>query len=298
MHGIRAKPSKSVRIPPTPTHLPCSATCPQSLIAPPASGPAVRRGWLEGRPENAGKRGSDGYVEVSWPEALDLVANELRRVHAEAGPRAIFGGSYGWSSAGRFHHAQSQIHRFLNVLGGYVRSFNTYSSGAAMVIIPHVLGPYDSFDRKSVTWDAIERSSELIVAFGGMAVKNTDVHGGGISQHVVRPALNGARARGARFVLISPLKDDIATDLAAEWLPASPEPMSPSCSRSLLCSSKRGGMTGSFLTAIRQAIHASRLICWDTRMASRRTRNGQPASAVSLPTRLWIWHAAWRTSEP
>ncbi|MBY5637560.1 molybdopterin-dependent oxidoreductase [Rhizobium leguminosarum] len=184
--------------------------------------PAVRRGWLEGKPDNAGKRGSDGYVEVSWPEALDLVANELRRVHTEAGPKAIFGGSYGWSSAGRFHHAQSQIHRFLNVLGGYVRSVNTYSSGAAMVIIPHVLGPYDSFDRKSVTWEAIERSSELIVAFGGMAVKNTDVHGGGISRHVVRPALSGARARGARFVLISPLKDDITGDLDAEWLPVTP----------------------------------------------------------------------------
>ncbi|MBY5768345.1 molybdopterin-dependent oxidoreductase [Rhizobium leguminosarum] len=184
--------------------------------------PAVRRGWLEGKPDNAGKRGSDGYVEVSWPEALDLVANELRRVHTEAGPQAIFGGSYGWSSAGRFHHAQSQIHRFLNVLGGYVRSVNTYSSGAAMVIIPHVLGPYDSFDRKSVTWEAIERSSELIVAFGGMAVKNTDVHGGGISRHVVRPALSGARSRGAHFVLISPLKDDIASDLDAEWLPVIP----------------------------------------------------------------------------
>lgn len=108
--------------------------------------PAVRRGWLEGGADNAGKRGSDGYVEVSWPEALDLVAHELRRVHAEAGPRAIFGGSYGWSSAGRFHHTQSQIHRFLNVLGGYVRSVNTYSSGAAMVIIPHVIDLLDPSD--------------------------------------------------------------------------------------------------------------------------------------------------------
>ncbi len=55
-----------------------------------------------------------------------------------------------------------------------------------------------------------------------MAVKNTDVHGGGISRHVVRPALRSARARGARFVLISPLKDDIAADLDAEWLPVIP----------------------------------------------------------------------------
>jgi len=59
-------------------------------------------------------------VEVEWDEALDLVAGELNRVKAAHGNRAIFGGSYGWSSAGRFHHAQSQIHRFLNSFGGYV----------------------------------------------------------------------------------------------------------------------------------------------------------------------------------
>ena len=184
--------------------------------------PAVRRGWLEGAAGNAQNRGADDYVEVSWPTAVDLVATELRRVYGDFGPRAVFGGSYGWSSAGRFHHAQSQIHRFLNVLGGYVRSVNTYSSGAAMVVIPHVLGPYDHFDRKSVTWDAIGRSSELVVAFGGMAIKNADVHGGGISAHIVRQTLNSASARGARFVLVSPLNDDFPVELNAQWLPIVP----------------------------------------------------------------------------
>jgi biotin/methionine sulfoxide reductase len=184
--------------------------------------PAVRRGWLNRTAGNAQTRGADDYVELDWPEAIDVVAEELQRVYGGFGPQAVFGGSYGWSSAGRFHHAQSQIHRFLNVLGGYVRSVNTYSSGAAMVIIPHVLGPYDHFDRKSVTWDAIERSSELVVAFGGMALKNTDVHGGGISSHIVRQKLNGAGARGARFILVSPLKDDFPDELKAQWLPIIP----------------------------------------------------------------------------
>jgi len=45
---------------------------------------------------------------VSWDEALDLVAGELGRVKRDFGNQAIFGGSYGWASAGRFHHAQSQ----------------------------------------------------------------------------------------------------------------------------------------------------------------------------------------------
>lgn len=184
--------------------------------------PAIRRGWLEGQPDHALKRGADEYVEVSWQQASELVAKELQRVYRDFGPQAVFGGSYGWSSAGRFHHAQSQIHRFLNVLGGYISSVNTYSSGAAMVIIPHVLGPYDSFDRKSVTWEAIERSTELVVAFGGMAIKNADVHGGGISRHVVLPKLFGAQKRGASFVSVTPLKDDFPADLNAEWLAVTP----------------------------------------------------------------------------
>ena len=84
--------------------------------------PAVRKSWLEKGPGAASdKRGQEPFVELPWDEALDIVANEIKRVRETHTNRAIFGGSYGWSSAGRFHHAQSQVHRFLNALGGYVR---------------------------------------------------------------------------------------------------------------------------------------------------------------------------------
>ncbi|WP_163021321.1 molybdopterin-dependent oxidoreductase, partial [Pseudomonas viridiflava] len=84
--------------------------------------PAVRRSFLEqagGQSESRGElRGQEPFVEVSWEVALDLVARELKRVRQAHGNQAIFGGSYGWGSAGRFHHAQSQLHRFLNCIGG------------------------------------------------------------------------------------------------------------------------------------------------------------------------------------
>src|SRR5271170_1733955 len=57
--------------------------------------PAVRKGWHEGR----GRTGSDEFLEVSWDTALGLVAGELSRVRERFGAEAIFGGSYGWSSA-------------------------------------------------------------------------------------------------------------------------------------------------------------------------------------------------------
>ena len=81
--------------------------------------PAVRRSYLERFNDHPALRdphlrGNEAFVEVPWDVALDLVATELSRVKGEHGNKAIFGGSYGWGSAGRFHHAQSQLHRFLN----------------------------------------------------------------------------------------------------------------------------------------------------------------------------------------
>src|SRR5262249_59064312 len=84
--------------------------------------PAVRKSWLEQGPGAfPERRGAEPFVEIPWDQALGLVADELIRVKREFGNKAIFGGSYGWSSAGRFHHAQSQIRRFLNSIGGFVR---------------------------------------------------------------------------------------------------------------------------------------------------------------------------------
>lgn len=56
------------------------------------------------------RRGSDPFVQLPWSTALDLVAREIERVRGHFGNDAIFGGSYGWSSAGRFHHAVGQLH--------------------------------------------------------------------------------------------------------------------------------------------------------------------------------------------
>jgi hypothetical protein len=41
------------------------------------------------------------------------------------------------------------VHRFLNTtLGGYVRSVNSYSSGAASVLLPHIVGEAGSAPRR------------------------------------------------------------------------------------------------------------------------------------------------------
>jgi len=181
--------------------------------------PMVRRGWLERGPGADRARGVDSFVRLPWDEVLDRLAGELGRVSREHGNGAIFGGSYGWASAGRFHHAPGQVHRFLNtVLGGFVRSVHSYSAGAAEVILPHVLGPLERVARRNVTWEQIADHSDVVLAFGGMALKNSQTAAGGISAHVERGAMRRAAARGCRFVSISPLRSDLPDEAAFEWL--------------------------------------------------------------------------------
>lgn len=181
--------------------------------------PMVRRGWLERGPGPDRRRGRDEYVAMEWDAVLDLLGAELMRVKEKHGAGAVFGGSYGWSSAGRFHHAQSQVHRFLNfAYGGYVASVNSYSSGAASVIIPHTFGGYEEMTKHNVTWEQIAEHSDVVLAFGGMALKNSMVAGGGISQHVERGAMERARARGCDFLLVGPLRSDLPEEAGAEWI--------------------------------------------------------------------------------
>jgi len=190
--------------------------------------PMIRKGWLEsmkaGLPSvNRDRRGSEPFISVPWDEALDIVAAELIRVKETYGNESIYAGSYGWASAGRFHHAQSQMRRFMNLFGGNTFSVNTYSSGAAEVIVPHVAGNWvDVCYNSNTTWGSISDHSELVVAFGGLALKNSQVHGGGIGKHVALEALQLCRKNGVEIVNVSPLKCDAADFLSAEWLPARP----------------------------------------------------------------------------
>ena len=185
--------------------------------------PMVRRGWLENGPGHDERRGRDEFVPLSWDEANEMLGKELKRVRDDHGPGSVFGGSYGWASAGRFHHAQSQIHRFLNVaMGGYVKSVNSYSAGASSVILPHVLGDYVDHTMRNVTWDQIVDHSEIVLAFGGMALKNSMVAGGSISRHVERGSMERARARGCEFIVVGPIKADLPEEAGAEWINSCP----------------------------------------------------------------------------
>lgn len=186
--------------------------------------PMIRRTWLEEGPgARTERRGADEFVAVSWSTAFDRVAAELDRVRTEHGNEAIYAGSYGWASAGRFHHAQSQLKRFLNCIGGFTRSVNSYSFASGEVVVPHVLGDdLRAFAYAGPTWPDIAEEAELVVAFGGVPLKNGQISQGGVARHVQRAGIENARRRGVEFVNVSPIRRDTVASVDAQWIAPRP----------------------------------------------------------------------------
>ena len=90
------------------------------------------------------------------------------------------------------------------------------------MILPHILGSMDDVARRNVTWEQIVEHTDVVLAFGGMALKNSRVASGGISRHIERESMRQAAARGCRFINISPLSSDFPADAQADWVQAVP----------------------------------------------------------------------------
>src|SRR5690606_12578198 len=81
--------------------------------------PMVRVDWQPGGGGDRTTRGQPRYRRVSWDEALDLVAGELKRVKDTYGNEAFLTPSLGgWQTAGNFNSKNGQMARFINLFGG------------------------------------------------------------------------------------------------------------------------------------------------------------------------------------
>lgn len=182
--------------------------------------PMIRRGWLAGDPQS--RRGDDTFVSVDWETALSKVAGELDRVSRMHGNRSIYAGSYGWASAGRFHHAQSQLKRLLNLTGGFTASRHSYSYGTAGAFLPHVLGQeYGGTNACAPSWDQVATSTDCLIAFG-LRLTNAQCDPGGVGHHTVEQWLGQALDRGLRLIVISPDAGDAPRHENAEHIALRP----------------------------------------------------------------------------
>jgi trimethylamine-N-oxide reductase (cytochrome c) len=181
--------------------------------------PMVRKDFLK----NAAKsdrteRGKGEFVRVSWDQALDLVASELKRVKESYGNKSIFAGSYGWKTPGLLHNCFNNMNRMMNLHGGFVDDVQTYSTGAIRVILPYVFGGsiYDTS-----TWPTIVKNTELLVFWGSNPAVCSRI-GWNVPNHGGLKYLQEYKKAGKAAIVIDPCRTATADLLDAQWIAPRP----------------------------------------------------------------------------
>ncbi|QIM68045.1 trimethylamine-N-oxide reductase TorA [Basfia succiniciproducens] len=178
--------------------------------------PMVRKGYLDGNQDRS-LRGHDTWVRISWEQAFDLVAKEMKRVRETYGASGIFAGSYGWYSSGALHAARTLLHRYMNITGGFVGTKGDYSTGAAQVIMPHVLGTIEVYEQQT-SWEVILESSDTIVLWGANPLATMRIAWTSTDQKGLE-YFKKFKETGKRIICIDPVRSESCEYLGAEWIP-------------------------------------------------------------------------------
>ena len=158
--------------------------------------------------KRAGPRGEGKFEQISWDEALDTVAGELQRVRETYGNSALFV-PYGTGGYSQLTGSQT-ARRLMNLYGGCLGIYNSYSWAATNVATPTVYGTRKTGNQRQ-DW----LNSKYILMWGWNPAEMRD---GTNSDFFI----NKAREQGAKVVCIDPRMTMSAVCLADEWIPIRP----------------------------------------------------------------------------
>jgi trimethylamine-N-oxide reductase (cytochrome c) len=183
--------------------------------------PMVRAGFLkDGAKSDTSERGRGNFVRVTWDEALDLVASELKRVKKDYGNEAIHTGSVDWHSVGKLNNSPVLLRRMLGQYGGFVDNSGDFSVAAAMVILPHVIGGTEVYDQPTA-WETVLKNTDTVVLWGATLLKNNQI-GWEPTDHTTYKYLTELKAKGTKVISIDPRVTDTAKYLGADWVALRP----------------------------------------------------------------------------
>jgi anaerobic dimethyl sulfoxide reductase subunit A len=155
-----------------------------------------------------GPRGGGRFERIGWDDALDLLAGEIRRVRAQYGNGALFV-PYGTGSYNQTNGSQT-ARRLLNLYGGCLGIWNSYSWAAINVATPTVYGTVQTGNQRQ-DW----LNARIILMWSW---NPSEMRDGTNSEYYIKLA----RQRGARVVCIDPRLSMSAAALADEWVPIRP----------------------------------------------------------------------------
>ena len=158
--------------------------------------------------KRVGSRGCGEFRAISWEEALDTVAAQMERVKREYGNSALFV-PYGTGSYNQINGSHI-ARRLMNLYGGCLGIYNSYSWAATNLATPTVYGTLVTGHQRQ-DW----LNANYIVMWGWNPAEMRD---GTNSDYFIKLA----REAGARVVCIDPRHSLSATSLADEWIPIRP----------------------------------------------------------------------------
>jgi DmsA/YnfE family anaerobic dimethyl sulfoxide reductase A subunit len=160
--------------------------------------------------KRVGKRGEGQFVRISWDEAFDTVAAALKKTIANYGNDAIYY-QYG-SGTYQLVAGRAPNFRLLNLIGGYLDQYGTYSSAQIREGMPYT---YGSGGNGSYMTEVA--NTKLYLSFGNSPL-NTRQSGGGKGYE-----WQCAKDAGqVRTILIDPMYTDSMLGKEDEWIAIRP----------------------------------------------------------------------------
>ncbi|MDO8490886.1 MAG: molybdopterin-dependent oxidoreductase [Dehalococcoidia bacterium] len=159
--------------------------------------------------KRTGPRGAGEFARVSWDEATDIIAREMKRVRDTYGPASILF-FCSMADAHAVNHEQA-MHRLLCSFGGYTAPWGAISNEGASFSAGVTYGT--AYGGMHMPEDYL--NSRLIIMWGWDPA--TTIQGTNTAWHLAR-----AKEAGTEIVSVDPRHTDSAAAFADEWIPIRP----------------------------------------------------------------------------
>jgi biotin/methionine sulfoxide reductase len=180
--------------------------------------PMARKGFLASPDKPQGVRGKDDYVRISWDDALTLIHRQHKRIRENYGPAAVFAGSYGWRSNGVLHKASTLLQRYMSLAGGYTGHSGDYSTGAAQVIMPYVVGSNEVYQQQT-SWPLLLENSDVVVLWSANPLNTLKIAWNASDEQGVK-YFEQLKNSGKTIIAIDPMRSETVGFFGAraEWI--------------------------------------------------------------------------------
>ena len=167
--------------------------------------------------KRSGPKGTWAFERISWDEAYERIAGELRRIERESGPEAVAiytgRGAFELSLCDIFQPKGVAVSSASSVLFPF-GSPNTMGVGALCYTSFAMIAPHVTMGRMLINMFTDIEHAETLVVWGTNPA--TD------SPPLDMQRLEAASRRGARIFVIDPRRTETAVRTGAEWVPIRP----------------------------------------------------------------------------